>query len=106
MTFSIPPLGNPNIHYAIPINSRRKPLLATLLRSTLTLIVFGTGCIGINTVQVSLLPLKFFPPTRSLYANGQRYIKATGATLFSEFFSLISSLRDLLTGFGRMARLQ
>ena len=82
--FSFPPLGNPNVDYAIPINSRtRKPLLATLLRSTLALIVFGTGCIGINIAQISLLPLKFFPPTRSLYANGQRYIYATCATLFS-----------------------
>ena len=85
MTFSFPPLGNPNVDYAIPIHSRRRrPVLATLIRSTLALIVFGTGCIGINAAQVSLLPLKFFPPTRAFYVNGQRYIYATCATLFSE----------------------
>ena len=89
MTFSFPPLGNPNVDYAIPINSRkRRPLLATLLRSALTWMVFLTGAIGIDAAQIFILPLKFFPPTRALYANGQRHIKATGATLFSEFFPL------------------
>ena len=84
MTFSFPPLGNPKVDHAIPINSRtRKPLLATLLRSILTCTVFLTGAMGFDAAQIMILPLKFFPPTRSLYANGQRHIKATGATLLS-----------------------
>jgi hypothetical protein len=85
MTFSVPPLGDPNVDYAIPIKSRtRRTPLATFLRFTLTFVVFGTGSICINATQFLLLPFKFFPPTRALYSNGLRYTKTAATLLFSE----------------------
>lgn len=91
MSFSVPPVGNPKVDYAIPIKSRtsrtRKTSLASVLRETLSVLVFATGAICINSTQFLLLPLKFFPPTRAVYADGLRYTKASAAILFSEFVS-------------------
>jgi len=88
MSFSVPPVGNPKVDFAIPIKSRtRKTFLAPFLRVTLAAVVFATGCICINATQILLLPLKFIPQTRAVYANGLRYTKAAGGVLFSGFVS-------------------
>jgi len=88
MSFSVPPVGDRKVDYAIPIKSRtRKTSLVSVLREVLVGLVFGTGSICINATQFLLLPLKFFPPTRALYANGIRYTKAAAAILFSESVS-------------------
>lgn len=107
MTLSVPPLGVPKVDHAIPINSRtRKTSLASILRVTLAAVVFATGCICINATQFLLLPLKFIPPTRAVYANALRYTKAAAAILFSGLFPLMSNLRNPLIVFDCAARLQ
>jgi len=83
-----PPLNNRNDDYAIPIKSRtRRTPLAARLRFMFAAVVFATGCICINATQFLLLPLSFFPPTRSLYTNGLCYTKAAAAILFSEIIA-------------------
>jgi hypothetical protein len=86
MALSVPPVGDPTVDYAVPIQSRkRKTSLASRLRVTVAAVVFTIGCICINGTQFLLLPLKFIPPTRPVYVEGLRYTKAAAAILFSEF---------------------